>query len=251
MTAPALFTVPLTKAWRYDAGDGQPLVIRKDPNIEGPRTELGLHPGAVFMVSQELMGEDGVMYLRLEDGTGWVFNKKPGFGTICERYSEGEISHWRYSGREQRNLSIRKVPDIDGACTEHFLYPSEVFAVSNELESPDGVKYLKLADGRGWAFDRKPGVGILCQAYGREDPVKPLPWRYDPKEDVPICIRESPDIHGRQRQEALYPGDTFYVSEERRGDDGILYLALADGMGWLFESKPGVGRLCVPLQTAS
>lgn len=239
-----LYTVPLTKVWRYDAGDDTPLVIRTEPNIDGPRTEYGLNPGAIFTVSQELRGEeDGVLYLKLEDGTGWVFDQKPGFGTICKRYSEGDIAHWRYSANEERRLIIRKVPDIDGVCTENYLEPGEVFAVSQELEGSGGVKYLKLADGRGWAFDRKPGVGVLCQPYGNPD-AKPLPWRYNPQDDMPIFIREGPDINAPRRQEAIYPGDTFYVSEERRGRDGVLYLALADGHGWLFDSKPGVGRLC-------
>jgi len=238
-----LHTVPLTKVWRYDAGDDKPLIIRVEPNIDGPKTKYGLDPGTIFTVSEELRGEDGVLYLKLEDGTGWVFNSKPGFGTICERYSEGDIGHWRYSGKEERMLTLRKVPDIDGACTEKFLRPGEVFAVSQELEGSNGVKYLKLADGRGWAFDRKPGVGILCQPYGNPDS-QPLPWRYNPRDDLPIFIREGPDVNAPRKQEAIYPGDTFYVSEERRGQDGILYLALADGHGWLFDSKPGVGKLC-------
>jgi len=42
----------------------------------------------------------------------------------------------------------------------------------------------------------------------------------------------------------LSPGDVFEVAEERRGPDGILYLKLSDGRGWVFERKPGVGVLC-------
>jgi len=242
-----LQTVPLAKVWRYDAGDDNPLVIRSEPNIDAPRTKYGLTPGQVFLVSQELRGEDGVLYLKLEDGTGWVFNSKPDFGTICERYSEGDIAHWRYNDRETNLLTLRKVPDMDGPRTENYLRPGEVFGVSQEVEGSSGVKYLKLADGRGWAFDRKDGVGILCKPYGstfEDSSSKPLPWRYNPKDAIPMNIREVPDINAPKRQEAVYPGDTFYVLEERRGQDGVLYLRLADGIGWLFESKPGVGKLC-------
>merc|ERR1712032_1726358 len=38
----------------------------------------------------------------------------------------------------------------------------EQFLVSQEVRGADGVTFLRLSDGRGWAFDRKPGVGMMC-----------------------------------------------------------------------------------------
>merc|ERR1719210_1823402 len=60
-------------------------------------------------------------------------------------------------------LAIRTVPDIDGPRTGQMLMPGDVFSVCEERESPAGIIYLRLADGRGWAFNRKPGVGNMCK----------------------------------------------------------------------------------------
>lgn len=55
------------------------------------------------------------------------------------------------------------------AKTRNSLQPGEVFAVSEEVPAPEGCAlFLRLADGRGWVFDRKPfrvfgsSFGMMC-----------------------------------------------------------------------------------------
>merc|ERR1719433_2132502 len=69
---------------------------------------------------------------------------------------------WLYSPEVSALLDIRSSPDINGPRTHVVMQPGEVFMVSEEREGPEGVLYLKLADGRGWVFDRKPGSGMMC-----------------------------------------------------------------------------------------
>lgn len=46
-----------------------------------------VQPGDVFPVCQELKGGDGVLYLQMAVGArGWVFDHKPGVGTMCVRH---------------------------------------------------------------------------------------------------------------------------------------------------------------------
>lgn len=71
-----------------------------------------------------------------------------------------------------------------------------------------------------------------------------LGWRYRGDDNFVLAIRAGPSMDAAKSGNTLAPGDTFLVSEERRGADGILYLKLADGRGWVFERKPGVGVLC-------
>ena len=63
-------------------------------------------------------------------------------------------------------MAIRREPRTDGPVTTERLLPDEVFLVAEEQPSlePDGstIIYLRLSDGRGWAFDSKPGVGVMC-----------------------------------------------------------------------------------------
>ena len=49
-----------------------------------------------------------------------------------------------------------------GAMTQHRLQRGEVFLVSAEIRGADGIQYLRLADGWGWAFDSTTRHGELC-----------------------------------------------------------------------------------------
>lgn len=226
--------------WKYEPEQLATIDIRSSPDINGARTAEKLHPGDVFEVSEEIPSAAGVTFLRLADGRGWVFDTKPGFGTMCVRVApaadEGfpqyaaapvptpiqaaqvtahvvptappsfpgttpmlpgtlpihsvlfpsgaphpsaglgpDANIWvqRYG---LPSLETRAVPDIDGPRTGHLLMPGESFLVAEELMRPSGVRYLRLADGRGWAFDYKPGIGPMCarQAHSGLQPA-PLP----------------------------------------------------------------------------
>jgi len=70
-------------------------------------------------------------------------------------------------------IMLRKAPDVRSERTYRKLRPSAVFEVSTEEESIDGRRYLKLANGRGWAFDNaaldpgNPSVELLSGAEAR------------------------------------------------------------------------------------
>merc|ERR1711920_826136 len=65
-------------------------------------------------------------------------------------------------GFDGKKLGVRATPDYNGPRTGANLIVGEQFDVCEERINFDGVIFLKLADGRGWAFDRKPGVGEMC-----------------------------------------------------------------------------------------
>lgn len=232
--------------WRYDAGDGQPLVVRSAASIGSEKTQHQLLPGTVFAIDEQRLGEDGVLYLRLADGRGWAFDRKPNVGVMCHRVSTPD-SYWRYDAGDQEALVVRQTPEIEGQRTETVLQPGEVFCVSTEQLGADGILYLQLADGRGWAFDHKPGVGVMCSRHQQmeigEAPRSDL-WRYVAADRKPIWIRKLPHVDAERTQEVLEFGDLFLVAEEKQGEDGVLYLELADESGWVFDRKPDVGVLC-------
>lgn len=80
---------------------------------------------------------------------------------------------------------------------------------------------------------------------------EPSVWRYVPDDGCHIDIRSVPAIAGSRTHERLIAGEVFRVSETFEGADGTLYLKLADGRGWVFESKAGIGTLCVRCQSDS
>ena len=64
--------------------------------------------------------------------------------------------------------------------------------------------------------------------------------------DAPFLL-----LFAARTHERLIAGEVFKVSETFEGSDGTLYLKLADGRGWVFESKAGIGTLCVRCQSDS
>eukprot|EP00435_Cladocopium_sp_Y103_P069868 s198_g34.t1 len=69
-------------------------------------------------------------------------------------------------------------------------------------------------------------------------------WRCEYKHGVDI--RAGPDINESRVPHALEPGEEFLVEREEAGVDGVLYLKLADGRGWVFDQKPNWGVICAP-----
>lgn len=82
----ALKRMAASKLWRYDPGDGHHIDVRAQPSIDGPRVRKRLESGDIFCVSEERQGHEGVLFLHLADGRGWLFDRKPGVGVMCKRY---------------------------------------------------------------------------------------------------------------------------------------------------------------------
>mmetsp|Transcript_110612 Transcript_110612/g.277073 ORF Transcript_110612/g.277073 Transcript_110612/m.277073 type:complete len:879 (+) Transcript_110612:36-2672(+) len=69
---------------------------------------------------------------------------------------------WRYNPYNGLPMGIRPAPRATDDNSGEFLKLGEVFKVSEEKRGPKGMIFLKLADGRGWVFDRNP-MGFLCK----------------------------------------------------------------------------------------
>lgn len=60
------------------------------------------------------------------------------------------------------SIGIRNVPDVTAAKTGNSIFPHEVFPVTEVMQVPgDQQVYLRLADGRGWAFTHSGNDGRL------------------------------------------------------------------------------------------
>lgn len=79
-----------------------------------------------------------------------------------------------------------------------------------------------------------------------------------PLDSAPFCqsrcamrIRSAPNRSATKTRHALQPFSIFSVSREVQAADGILYLELMDGRGWVFEAVPEVGTMCIRLSSMS
>eukprot|EP00747_Dinoflagellata_sp_TGD_P051218 gnl/TRDRNA2_/TRDRNA2_147216_c0_seq1.p1 gnl/TRDRNA2_/TRDRNA2_147216_c0~~gnl/TRDRNA2_/TRDRNA2_147216_c0_seq1.p1 ORF type:complete len:1174 (+),score=324.65 gnl/TRDRNA2_/TRDRNA2_147216_c0_seq1:427-3522(+) len=66
---------------------------------------------------------------------------------------DGKSQQWTYQVVGNK-IGIRAVPDVASAPSGSYLAPAEYFNVVERRRGEDGRTYLKLADGRGWAYDR-------------------------------------------------------------------------------------------------
>jgi len=73
---------PQPEWWRYTPFNGKAMAVRERPDMAAKRTDTILQPGDVFQVDASHLDEEGIMYLRLADRSGWLFDKAPD-GLLC------------------------------------------------------------------------------------------------------------------------------------------------------------------------
>eukprot|EP01062_Namystynia_karyoxenos_P023454 TRINITY_DN19071_c0_g1_i1.p1 TRINITY_DN19071_c0_g1~~TRINITY_DN19071_c0_g1_i1.p1 ORF type:complete len:374 (+),score=76.31 TRINITY_DN19071_c0_g1_i1:67-1188(+) len=79
----------LQARWRYAPSNNKPADPRVGPSLSADRTTgHRMQPGTEFDVDAEEEGPDGLIFLRLASGDGWMFNQKPGVGTMCEKVTD-------------------------------------------------------------------------------------------------------------------------------------------------------------------
>lgn len=88
---PTMIATKATTTWRVTNRPDLPpraaIGFRAEPLFYGRRSkpEGGLRPGQTFLVSEQRIGADGVLHLRLADGRGWVPSRKPEGDVMCTR----------------------------------------------------------------------------------------------------------------------------------------------------------------------
>lgn len=206
-----------------------------------------------FRAKVELLGIDAVHMLTedrcvsksvLRKGRGL---RTPRLGDII-KFAVAQFGSAEESSRYTMHLGgDSKIPGMPGL--EHVLLSMK------EGEQCIANLLLELCDTRvkGETVDSPADAGgVMCNAAAAtsQQPCKGVlkagMWRYDPPEERNLDLRSAAEIDGSRREEALNPGEVFEVSEEIKGTEGVLFLRLADGRGWAFDRKPGVGTLCVP-----
>lgn len=118
------------------------------------------------MVKDELVWTLGIV--------GWV--NRSGLwleqmGLATYRYQPANGQHMNL--RKVSNAILEKFPslaDLSGTelskenSTGHKLHPGDTFEIAErKVHEATSVTYLRLNDGRGWAFEWKPGVGKMCE----------------------------------------------------------------------------------------
>jgi len=243
--------------WMFKPTDGRAVVALRSPNFDSLESGHVVHPGDMIKViekqrgvqmQEKEFGDGDFLFLKLADDRGWVVDREIGNDMCFELFKEVD-QVWMYEPqRSGGQIPILKVPDIAGAGTGARLHPGDKFKVSEmQAFSDNGILFLKLADGRGWVYDKTSSSDNgekLCKRIVEEM------WEYQPPNGAQIAIRKYPILNGDKTDYIVSPGETFEVDEVVVGEssvgefDNVLFLKLSDGRGWLFNKHPEIGELC-------
>jgi len=130
-------------------------------------------------------------------------------------------------------VEVRASPTYsDDARVGHYLQPGQVIAI-DERRMVQGSWFLHLADGRGWVFETKERLLVMTEAHSFDRGL----WHYSVMCEDDVETRFCPTYSDDARTGVvLGSGDCFAV-DERCSVAGGRFLKIADGRGWVFESK--------------
>lgn len=205
------------ECWVYSPFDSSDFALRAGPTVAGDRSGNHLQAGQAFAVSATVVGADGVHYLELSDGSGWAFDVDPAFQRTDSKHSSAHHAGHHLSRRRER---------------DHGCLPSHHHS---EKRKRHGWKLPRLA------------FGSAVRKVFRHERL----WRYNPVNGASIAIRSEPSIAGARTEHFMVPGTNFEVDRETQGNDGVRFLRLSDGTGWVFEEDPAKGTMCEPASASS
>jgi len=213
--------------------------VRVAPHFAAPRTGLVLMQGEIFLVSQQLQGEDGRIYLCLADGQGWVFDDAP----LVPH--DPSVVQLQYTGLQETEMQPNPW------CMQSVMVTGPDLLLPPPLSLP-GVGQEVLAQGmlppqqpppppcheaptihtgpRGELLASTPaGVAITAPHV-----LSPISW-FRVAYLGGINLRCGPSIEAPLSGFTLPQMETFGVGEELPSPDGRVYLRLCDGRGWAFD----------------
>merc|ERR1740121_702794 len=147
---------------------------------------------------------------------------------------------WHYAVSCDDEVETRLAPTYsDDARTGLVLSPGDCAAI-DERCCVGGARFLKLADGRGWAFETKDRLVVFSEVLAKSREARDFArglWHYTVVVDDDVEVRAAPTYSDEARTGlTIHPGDCVAIDERCRVA-GVWFLRLADGRGWVFESK--------------
>mmetsp|Transcript_61047 Transcript_61047/g.108647 ORF Transcript_61047/g.108647 Transcript_61047/m.108647 type:complete len:295 (+) Transcript_61047:167-1051(+) len=136
-------------------------------------------------------------------------------------------------------IKVRLGPSFGGEddTTDQVVSPGQCLAI-DRVEQKGSVNFLRLADGRGWVFDKVEG----CSVIAKPTEIECGTWWYTVVCEDFVEVRSAP-VYGDEYRNGwiMCPKELVQVSA-RCVIKGRRHCQLTDGRGWMFEAKPSSGR---------
>lgn len=125
-----------SNCWEFTKTDGLAIGIRTEPAMDAEKTGDSISSGEIMSISEEVVGDDGVTYLKLADGRGWIFNQLQDGTVLCCK-SDGHV--WNTIMENASKLKSR----VQGSQSAPML----------SREDWDDARLRALCAKHGWEFD--------------------------------------------------------------------------------------------------
>jgi len=140
----------------HNISTSEAVSLRSAPDIESAKTGFIVGPGTSVDVSEIIeSSKGGQQFLKIADRRGWAFTKHPTKGHTL--MGKGFV----FKNISSVGVSLRSAPDLASSRTSFSVMPGESVFVEDVVQCSSGSRqqFLKLADGRGWAFTKHPTNG--------------------------------------------------------------------------------------------
>lgn len=131
------------------------------------------------------------------------------------------------------DVELRASPTYsDDARIGHLLNPGQVVVI-DERRMVNGTWFLHLADGRGWVFETHKRLLVMTEVQEFERGL----WHYSVVCEDDVETRISPTYSDEARSGIILCSGDCVAIDERCLVAGARFLKLADGRGWVFETR--------------
>lgn len=138
----------------------------------------------------------------------------------------------------RNSVAARSSPDRDESLkTATILKPGQCVLV-DEMKEKDGVRFLHLKYKSGWVFDSIDNNPVMAEMKN----VQIGKWWYRVVCQEFVEVRRTPSIATESRNGWVLCPKELVVVRLRCRINGLQFMLLADGRGWMFELKPGSSK---------
>lgn len=225
---------------------GNAVGVRSAPNVrDDSRTGTSFDIGELVSIDLVTRTQDATEngpFLRLSDGSGWLFEFKR--GVRCLQRVSVETGLWvMYVDNVPSGQALRRHPvdRKDLKANNITFLPMQKLYCDRKVHQQD-VTYYRVQGTRGWVFDvRKPinDGSDPCHMLLEEHMVKAGLFAF--RAIKPVAVRSRPNVSDKSRTVWIVREGELVVVDRIRESPFAAgngpFFRLADGSGWLFEHK--------------
>lgn len=233
----------------YEVVGGNAIDVRQTPDItDESRTNLSFSEGELvsidFVLPSRVPGSTNGPFLRLSDGSGWLFEKKR--GSPCLRRIPVETGLFVvFVDNYPAGQAARRHPvDRNDLKSKNVYHPMQKLYCDRKVNYK-GVNYYRVQGTPAWVFDVRPQKNgkNLYMLLDESMIMSGLFAFRASNEKGGIGIRKIPDVGEKSRtghvinEKEIIVVDIIRQSPYNYGNGP--FLRLLDGSGWVFENKGG------------